>query len=83
MTDKYTGQPIFKELVWFVYKVSGVMRSDSACDHYWSIKEWIHSKRRNRLSQELVERLHKPGAEGEFGCSPSSSITVGHRACHR
>ena len=43
----------------------------------------LHSKRRNTLSQELVERLHKPGAEGEFGCIPSSSITVGHRACHR
>jgi hypothetical protein len=26
---------------------------------------------------------HKPGTEGEFGWSPSSSITVGHRAGHR
>ena len=33
------------------------MRSLSACEHCWSIEGWIHSKRRNRLSQELVERL--------------------------
>ena len=25
VTDKSTGQPIFKDLVWFPYKVSGVM----------------------------------------------------------
>ena len=30
------------------------MRSLSACEHCWSIEGWIHSKRRNRLSQELV-----------------------------
>ena len=29
----------------------------SACEHSWSIEDWIHSKRRNRLGQELVERL--------------------------
>jgi hypothetical protein len=44
VTDKYTGQPIFKELVWFVYKVSGVMSSDSACDHF-TLKGGIHSVR--------------------------------------
>ena len=33
------------------------MRSLSACEHCWSIEGWIHSKRRNRLSQELVETL--------------------------
>ena len=57
VTDKITGQTIFKELVWFAYKVSGVMSSASACEHSWSIEGWIHSKRRNRLTQELVERL--------------------------
>ena len=31
--------------------------SASACDHSWSIEDWIHSKRRNRIGQELVERL--------------------------
>ena len=25
--------------------------------HIWSIQGWIHSKRRNRLGQDLVERL--------------------------
>ncbi len=40
-----------------MYKVSGVMCSASVCEHSWSIEGWIHSKRRNRLSQELVERI--------------------------
>jgi hypothetical protein len=57
VTDKSTGLPIFKELVWFEYKVSGVMCSTSACDHYWSIEGWIHSKRRNKIHQKLVEEL--------------------------
>jgi hypothetical protein len=54
---KGTGLPIFKELVWFAYKVSGVMCSASACEHCWSIEGWIHSKRRNTLHQNLVEKL--------------------------
>ena len=29
----------------------------SACEHCWSIEGWIHSKRRNRLHQTLVEKL--------------------------
>jgi len=29
VTDKSTGLPIFKELTWFTYKVSGVMCSAS------------------------------------------------------
>ena len=57
VTDKSTGLSIFKELVWFVYKVSGVMFSASACEHCWSIEGWIHSKRRNKLHQTLVEKL--------------------------
>jgi hypothetical protein len=40
-----------------VYKVSGVMCSTSACEHYSSIEGWIHSQRRNRLDQKLVEKL--------------------------
>ena len=31
--------------------------SASACEHSWSIEGWIHSKRRNRLGQQIVERL--------------------------
>jgi hypothetical protein len=57
VTDKITGLPIFKEVVWFGYKVSGVMCSVSACDHCWSIEGWIHSKRRNKVHQKLVEKL--------------------------
>ena len=57
MTDIITGLPIFKELTWFAYKVSGVMCSASACEHCWSIEGWIHSKRRNKLHQKLVEKL--------------------------
>jgi hypothetical protein len=57
VTDKSTGLSIFKELPWFVYKVSGVMWSVSACDHCWSIEGWIHSKRRNETHQKLVEKL--------------------------
>ncbi len=37
-TGNITGIPTFKELVWFVYKVSGVMCSVSTCEHYWSIE---------------------------------------------
>ena len=33
VTDKRTGLPLFSELVWFAYKVSGVMCSVSVCDH--------------------------------------------------
>jgi hypothetical protein len=60
VTDKSTGLPLFSELVWFVYKVSGVMCSVSVCEHYWSIEGWIHSQRRNRLDQKLVEKLVRP-----------------------
>ncbi len=74
VTDKSTGLPIFKELAWFAYKVSAVMCSASACEHCWSIEGWIHSKRRNRLHQTLVEKLvsitHNPCAEGEFWMTP-------------
>jgi hypothetical protein len=33
------------------------MYSVSVCDHYWSIEGWIHSQRRNRIEQKLVEKL--------------------------
>ena len=67
VTDKSTGLPIFKEFVWFAYKVSGVMCSASACEHCWSIEGWIHSKRRTDVSGETRSSSHKPCAEGEFG----------------
>jgi hypothetical protein len=31
--------------------------SASVCEHCWSIEGWIHSNRRNRLGQKLVDRL--------------------------
>jgi hypothetical protein len=31
--------------------------NDSECEHYWSVEGWIHSQRRNRLDQKLVEKL--------------------------
>ena len=57
VTDKSTGLTIFKELPWFTYKVSGVMWSVSVCEYCWSIEGWIHSKRRNKFHQKLVEKL--------------------------
>jgi len=57
VTDKSTGVPLFSDLAWFAYKVSGVMCSASVCEHCWSVEGWIHSQRRNRLDQKLVEKL--------------------------
>ena len=57
VTDKSTGLPLFSDLAWFAYKVSGVMYSASVCEHCWSVEGWIHSKRRNRFDQKLVEKL--------------------------
>jgi hypothetical protein len=45
------------ELRWLSLKVVLLPCSSSACEHSWSIEGWIHSKRRNRLGQDLVERL--------------------------
>jgi hypothetical protein len=56
-TDKSTGLPLFIDLPWFVYKVSGVMSSVSVCEHCWSIEGWIHYQRRNRFDHKLVEKL--------------------------
>ena len=43
--------------MWLALKVVFLTCSASACQHRWSIEDLIHSKRRNRLGQELVERL--------------------------
>ncbi len=29
----------------------------SACEHNWGIEGWVHSKKRNRIGQDLVECL--------------------------
>ena len=57
VTDKSTGLPLFSDLAWFAYKVSGVIYSSSVCDHCWSVEGWIHSQSRNSLDQKLVEKL--------------------------
>ena len=33
------------------------MCSVSVCEYCWSVEGWIHSQRRNRLDQKLVEKL--------------------------
>ncbi len=43
--------------MWLTLKVVFLSCSASACEYSWSIQGWIHSKRRNRLGQDLVECL--------------------------
>ncbi len=33
------------------------MCSVSVCEYYWSIEGWIHSQRRNRLDENLIQKL--------------------------
>ena len=68
--------PIFKELAWFAYKVSGVMCSVSACEHCWSIEGWIHSKRRNKLHQKLVEKLVRTHTNLVLRVKPQNTESV-------
>ncbi len=68
--------------------VSGVMCSTSACEHCWPIEGWIHSQRRNRLDQKLVEKLVRTHTNLVLRESLDDTlrdlmITMGHRACHR
>ena len=56
-THSFTGLSVFQELVWFTYKVSGVMCSTSVCDRCWSVEGCIHSQRRNRIDKKLDEKL--------------------------
>ena len=45
-----------KCLVWqWVLKVVFLSCSVQSWEHNWSIEDWIHSKRRNRLGQDLVD----------------------------
>ena len=38
VTDPSTGLPVSKEIPWFVYKVSGVMSSESVSENFWFIE---------------------------------------------
>ena len=42
---------------WVATRLTSLACSASTCEHSWSIEGWIHSKKRNRLSQANVERL--------------------------
>ena len=57
MGEEKTMDFIWPDLMWLDLKVVLLPCSVSACEHIWSIQGWIHSKRRNRLGQDLVERL--------------------------
>jgi hypothetical protein len=84
VTDKCTGLPLFSELVCFVYVVSGVMYSGSVCEKCWSIEGWIHSQRRNRLDQKLVEKLVRTYRKLVRVWMTHYVIYYrGHRVCHR
>jgi hypothetical protein len=52
--------------MWLDLKVVLLSCSDSACDHIWSIQGWILSKRRNRIGQDLVERLVRTHTNLQF-----------------
>ncbi len=76
VTDKSTGLPLFSDLGWFTYKVSGVMCSVSVCEHCWSVEGWIHSQRRNILDQKLVKKLVR--AHTNLGLRESLDDTLRH-----
>ena len=44
-------------LVGLVMRIVALECSASGCEHFWSVEGWIHSKKRNRLGQTMVERL--------------------------
>jgi len=70
-----TGEMLFNGLAWFAKKCAGVACSASACEHSWSIEGWIHSKRRNRLSQDTVEMLLR----GHTNLGLQSALQESHR----
>ena len=38
-------------------RLGGLACPASGCEHSWSIEGWMHSKKRNRLGQQKVQRL--------------------------
>jgi hypothetical protein len=44
-------------LQWAAIRVLALSCSTSGCERSWSVEDWIHSKKRNRLGQLTVERL--------------------------
>ena len=52
--------------MWLALKVVLLPCSAAECEHSWSIEDWIHSKRRIRLGQELVKCLVRTHANLEL-----------------
>jgi len=44
-------------LKWAACRLLALSCSASGCERSWSVEDWIHSKKRNRLGQTTVERL--------------------------
>mmetsp|Transcript_13081 Transcript_13081/g.37400 ORF Transcript_13081/g.37400 Transcript_13081/m.37400 type:complete len:409 (-) Transcript_13081:33-1259(-) len=44
-------------LQWAARRLLALTCSASGCERSWSVEDWIHSKKRNRLGQVTVERL--------------------------
>jgi len=44
-------------LQWAAVRLLALTCSASGCERSWSVEDWIHSKKRNRLGQLTVERL--------------------------
>ena len=66
VTDKSTGLPLFSELAWFEYKVSGVMCSASACEHCWSaLRESLDDTLRDLLPWDIELVIDEPVDEKE------------------
>ena len=47
----------FPAIQWVAMRLGGLSCSASGCEHSWSIEGWMHSKKRNRLGQQKVQRL--------------------------
>lgn len=44
-------------LQWAARRLLALSCSASGCERSWSVEDWMHSKKRNRLGQTTVERL--------------------------
>ena len=44
-------------IMWVAMTLGGLACSASGCEHSWSIEGRMHSKKRNRLGQQKVQRL--------------------------
>ena len=44
-------------IMWVAMRLGGLACSASGCEHSWPIEGWMHSKKRNRLGQQKVQRL--------------------------